>query len=56
MAVRALIGTGEPVAVAMGYVVGFVLMLAAGFVAWWLAVDAERRPLEEVARPLTSAP
>ncbi len=28
-------------------------MILAGAVAWWLAVAAERRPLEDVARPLS---
>jgi MFS family permease len=40
----ALVGTGEPVA-----------MVAAGVIAWWLGVNAERRPLEAVARPLSAA-
>ena len=50
----ALIGTGEPVAIAWGYALGAVLMMAAGGVALWLGVDAERKPLEAVARPLSS--
>jgi MFS family permease len=48
-----LVGTGEPAAVAWGYALGAVLMLAAAGVALWLGVDAERKPLEEVARPLS---
>jgi MFS family permease len=49
----ALIGTGEPTAVAWGYALGAVLMLAASAVALWLGIAAERKPLEEVARPLS---
>jgi MFS family permease len=50
----ALIGTGDPGAVAAGYAIGAALMIGAGLLAWWLAVPAERRPLEEVATPLSS--
>jgi MFS family permease len=50
----ALIGTGEPAAIASGYALGAVLMLAAGLVALKWGVDAERRPLEAVARPLST--
>ena len=32
---------------------GAVLMVLAGCVAWRWGVDAERKPLESVARPLT---
>ena len=51
----ALIGSGEPSAVAWGYALGAVLMLTAAGVALRLGVAAERKPLEEVARPLSSA-
>jgi len=50
----ALIGTGDPAAIAWGYASGAVLMLAAAAVAWWLGIAAERRSLEEVARPLSA--
>jgi len=50
-----LVGTGEPAAVASGYALGAILMLVAAGVALWLGVDAECKPLEEVARPLSSA-
>ncbi|HVS55158.1 MAG TPA: MFS transporter [Casimicrobiaceae bacterium] len=50
----ALIGTGKPVAIAWGYALGALLMLAAAAVALWLGVAAERKSLEEVARPLSS--
>ena len=49
----ALIGTGEPSAIAWGYAFGAALMLLAAVVELWLGVAAERRPLEEVARPLS---
>ena len=49
----ALIGTGKPSAIAWGYAVGAALMLGAAAVELWLGIAAERRPLEEVARPLS---
>ena len=49
----ALIGTGEPVAIAWGYAAGAALMLVAAGVELWLGVAAERRSLEDVARPLS---
>ncbi len=52
----ALIETGSRGAVAAGYAVGAVLVIAAGSIAWRWAVDAERKPLEEIAPPLGSAP
>jgi len=48
-----LVGTGEASAVAWGYALGAVLMLAAAGVALWLGVDAECKPLETVAPPLS---
>lgn len=48
-----LIGTGEPSSVAAGYGFGALLMLIAGVTAWHLCVPAERKSLEEVARPLS---
>jgi MFS family permease len=48
----ALIETGDRVNVFHGYLVGAVLVLAAALVAWRWGVDAERKPLEEVAPPL----
>ena len=50
-----LIGTGDPHAIAWGYALGAALMLIAAGAALWLGVAAERRPLEEVARPLSCA-
>jgi MFS family permease len=49
----ALIDTGSRVSVFGGYLLGAVLMIAGGLVAWRWAVPAERKPLEMVARPLT---
>ena len=48
----ALIETGSRTSVFMGYLVGSTLMLGAAVVAALWSVAAERRPLEEVARPL----
>ena len=48
-----LIGSGNPASIAGGYAFGAGLMLLAGWLAWFLAFGAERRPLEEVARPLS---
>src|SRR5262249_30804233 len=50
-----LIGTGNPRAIAVGYGVGGALLLIAALTAVWCGVAAERRPLEEVARPLSLA-
>jgi hypothetical protein len=47
------VGTGEPTAVAWGYALGAVLMVAAAGVTLWLGVDAECKPLETVAPPLS---
>jgi MFS family permease len=40
--------------VVFGYYIGAGLMIAAGVVAMFLAVNAERRSLEDVAKPLTA--
>ena len=48
----ALIETGSRSNVFIGYAIGAGLMLIAAVFAWRLAVDAERKPLEEVAPPL----
>jgi MFS family permease len=40
--------------VVFGYYLGASLMIAAGVVAAFLAVDAERRSLEDIAEPLTA--
>jgi len=51
-----LVGRGERIDVAIGYAFGAVLMLVAAAITRRLGFAAERRPLEEVAPPLTSAP
>ncbi|WP_076999282.1 MFS transporter [Variovorax sp. KK3] len=50
----ALIETGSRGAVAVGYAIGAALVVVAGLMALRFAVDAERKPLEEVAPPLGS--
>lgn len=49
----ALIDTGEPGRVMLGYLLGGVLMIVAGGLARRYGLAAERRPLEEVAPPLS---
>jgi MFS family permease len=48
-----LIATKSTGPVAWGYVLGAVLMTAAGLVELWLGVDAEQRSLEDIAAPLS---
>ena len=50
----ALIETGSRGAVMVGYLIGALLVIAAGLLALRFAADAERKPLEEVAPPLSS--
>jgi MFS family permease len=50
-----LIGTGSRDAVFLGYAAAGVLMAGAAVGAIWLGIDAERKPLEAVARPLSAA-
>jgi MFS family permease len=50
-----LIGTGEREAIGWGYAFGAALMLIAAAVTLRIGVAAERRSLEDVARPLSSA-
>ena len=50
----ALIDTGSRMSILWGYLLGGGLMVAAAVVAGFLAVAAERRPLEEVAPPLSA--
>jgi MFS family permease len=47
-----LIESGSRGAVAIGYGIGAALVVLAGLLALRFAVDAERKPLEEVAAPL----
>lgn len=51
----ALIQTGSREAVFGGYLFGAALMMLAAVVVYFFAVAAERKPLEEVARPLSAA-
>lgn len=39
----------------LGYLPGAAVMITGGLVAWFLAVDAEGRSLEEIATPLAAA-
>ena len=48
----ALIDTGSRISVFGGYLFGATLMIAAGLTAAFFCVPAERKPLEDVARPL----
>jgi MFS family permease len=50
----ALIATESRTNVNYGYMLGAGLMIAAGIVAIFLAVNAERRSLEDIARPFTA--
>jgi MFS family permease len=50
----ALIATKSRTNVNYGYLIGAALMIAAGLVAVFLGVAAERKTLEDVARPLTA--
>src|SRR3954468_15937423 len=50
----ALIDTGSRSSVFGGYLLGAFLMIVAAIVAWRYAVSAERKSLEEIARPLAS--
>jgi MFS family permease len=49
-----LIKTGSVADTAGGFVLGAALMIAAGVVAAFLALNAEQRGLEEIARPLSA--
>ncbi|HEX4718970.1 MAG TPA: MFS transporter [Thermoleophilaceae bacterium] len=51
----ALINTGHVTPVFWGYTLAAFLMAASGIVAAFLAVDAEQKPLEEIATPVTAA-
>lgn len=48
----ALVASGSRLQVFGGYAFGALLVIAAAAVAWRYGVDAERKPLEEVAPPL----
>ena len=48
----ALIDTGSRMSLFGGYLLGAALMIVAAAVMWRWGVAAERKPLEQVARPL----
>ena len=39
---------------AWGYVLGALIMITGGLVAWFIGVDSERQSLEDIADPLSS--
>jgi MFS family permease len=49
-----LVETGKEVNVFYGYLLGAVLMIAAGVLEWFIGVEAAGKSLEDVARPLTA--
>lgn len=51
----ALVGTGKVSDTVLAFSIGASLMIAAGIVEIFLGVRAERRGLEQIARPLSSA-
>jgi hypothetical protein len=48
-----LIETGSRDNVLIGYLLGAGLMAGAAMLVLWLGIKSERRPLEEVATPLS---
>ena len=52
----AIIESGSRSALFGAYALAAILMIGAALVAWWLGVDAERKPLEEVCAPLGADP
>jgi MFS family permease len=50
-----LINSGQRGQVVWSFVIGAVVMAVAGLIELWLGVAAERRPLEQLALPLTVA-
>ncbi|HVN64844.1 MAG TPA: MFS transporter, partial [Candidatus Binataceae bacterium] len=50
-----LIDSGSRGALFGGYLIAVALMVAAAVVEFWFGVDAERKSLEKVAAPLSSA-
>jgi len=51
-----IIGTGSRTALFMGYLLGAALMIFGALIEAWIGVPAERRPLEDVAAPLSTRP
>ncbi|HEY1227789.1 MAG TPA: hypothetical protein VGF26_10740, partial [Ramlibacter sp.] len=52
----ALVASGSRLQVFGGYAFGALLVIGAAAVAWRHGVDAERKPLEEIAPPLGADP
>lgn len=52
----ALIDSGSRTSLFAGYLFGAALMVAAALIAWRFSIAAERRTLEDVARPLAATP
>ena len=52
----ALIESGSRTSVFYGYLFGAALMMAAAVIVWRWGVAAERRSLEDIARPLAASP
>lgn len=50
-----LIGTKQPSAIALGWIIGAVLMMIGGGFEIALGIDAENKSLEDVAAPITQA-
>jgi MFS family permease len=50
-----LIASKSATEMMIGFLIGAGWLLVAAVVAWFLAVDAEQTPLEEIAEPLTAA-
>ena len=40
----------------IGYLIGAGIMMLGGLIAWFFGVDAEGKPLEDIATPLSAAP
>jgi MFS family permease len=52
----ALLGNGKDAGpLSIGYYAGGAIMFVGGLVAWFFGVNAERKPLEEIATPLSAA-
>ena len=49
-----LVGSGDRHLMVWSFVAGAVVMAAAGFVELLLGVNAEQKPLEDIALPLTA--
>jgi MFS family permease len=49
-----LIGSGDPTKVFYGYIIGSVLMAAGGLSEWIWGVEAARRSLEDIAKPISA--